>query len=90
MKVLTVEESKLHDSLDLYVIAYDDTFNKKYVIRNGKLSDFREIERLAELGKAVEKAFEDERFFMKELGKLKTGIVFETKTGLLQWYRNQK
>ena len=67
MKVLTIEESKLHDDFDTYVIAYDDTFNKKYVIRHGKLSDFKELERIAteyesnkhyiELGKAVEKAF---------------------------------
>ena len=43
----------------------------------------------AELGRAVRLAFYKKRFYMKETGMLKTGIVIETEKDLLEWARER-
>lgn len=44
-----------------------------------------ELERIAEIGRATEKAFHNKTFYTKENGKLKTGIIIVTVTDLLDW-----
>jgi hypothetical protein len=54
------------------------------------LAERKQFKADAELGRAVRLALHKKKFYMKETGMLKTGVVIETEKELLEWARNIK
>jgi hypothetical protein len=86
-KIPTIKTEDLKDNLRVVVVAYDDDLDITYLIKEDVLGEYKKKEADAELGRAVRKAFYKKRFYMKETGMLKTGIVIETEKDLLEWVK---
>lgn len=50
---------------------------------------YEELERLATIGKATEKALKNKKFYIKERGMPKTGVLIETTSELLEWAESE-